>query len=254
MSNQILPGTIACEAGTLAGDVFDALASLVDPAVLPLVQTAFQRIAFGVASGWVTNVITSLDDDTFVQVLGGEIIGGTGGGGGGGAPTDATYLVQTANGSLSAERVATDTDTLVWDFTTPGQFAGNVPTATTTAAGVVELATDGEAIASRAVQGNDSRLTNARAPTAHATSHQNGGSDEISVTGLSGLLADAQTPTAHAASHSSGGGDPITVTNLAGFPGGSTDFLRADGTFAAPASGGLTHPQVLARVYGFGGY
>lgn len=32
-----------------------------------------------------------------------------GGGGGGGAPTDADYLVKTANGSLSAERVVTDT-------------------------------------------------------------------------------------------------------------------------------------------------
>lgn len=34
-------------------------------------------------------------------------------------------------------------------------------------------------------------------PTAHATSHEDGGTDEIDVTGLSGLLADAQTPLAH---------------------------------------------------------
>lgn len=31
----------------------------------------------------------------------------------------------------------------------------------------------------------------------HAASHQNGGADEISVAGLSGLLADSQTPVAH---------------------------------------------------------
>ena len=31
-------------------------------------------------------------------------------------------------------------------------------------------------------------------PSAHAASHENGGADEISVAGLSGLLADAQTP------------------------------------------------------------
>ncbi len=31
----------------------------------------------------------------------------------------------------------------------------------------------------------------------HASSHQNGGGDEVSVTGLSGLLADPQTPAAH---------------------------------------------------------
>jgi hypothetical protein len=35
------------------------------------------------------------------------------------------------------------------------------------------------------------------APSAHATSHEDGGSDEIDVTGLSGLLADSQTPAAH---------------------------------------------------------
>lgn len=31
----------------------------------------------------------------------------------------------------------------------------------------------------------------------HSASHENGGSDEIDVTGLSGLLADPQTPLAH---------------------------------------------------------
>jgi hypothetical protein len=34
-------------------------------------------------------------------------------------------------------------------------------------------------------------------PDAHAASHENGGSDEISVAGLSGLLADPQTPLAY---------------------------------------------------------
>lgn len=41
--------------------------------------------------------------------------------GGGGAPTDADYLVKTANGSLSAERVVTDTATVVWDWSAAGQ-------------------------------------------------------------------------------------------------------------------------------------
>lgn len=40
-------------------------------------------------------------------------------------------------------------------------------------------------------------------PAAHAATHENGGSDEISVAGLSGDLADAQDPKAHAASHHS---------------------------------------------------
>ena len=53
------------------------------------------------------------------------------------------------------------------------------------------------ATSTTAVAGDDTRLTNARTPTAHAASHENGGADEISVAGLSGLLADAQTPAAH---------------------------------------------------------
>ena len=36
--------------------------------------------------------------------------------------------------------------------------------------------------------------TDLHEPKAHDTSHEDGGSDEISVTGLSGLLADLQNP------------------------------------------------------------
>ena len=67
------------------------------------------------------------------------------GGGGGGAPTDAEYLVKTANGTLSAERVATDTATVTWDWATSGQAKANVPAASESAAGVIELATTAEA-------------------------------------------------------------------------------------------------------------
>lgn len=53
-------------------------------------------------------------------------------------------------------------------------------------------------------------------PAAHAPSHEDGGTDEIDVTGLSGLLADEQDPLNHAADHEDGGGDEIDVTNLSG--------------------------------------
>ena len=43
-------------------------------------------------------------------------------GGGGGAPTDAEYITSTLNGTLSAERVLTDTATITWDRTTAGQI------------------------------------------------------------------------------------------------------------------------------------
>lgn len=52
--------------------------------------------------------------------------------------------------------------------------------------------------------------------SAHAARHQNGGADEISVAGLSGVLADAQTAAAHAAAHQNAGGDEINVAGLSG--------------------------------------
>jgi len=54
------------------------------------------------------------------------------------------------------------------------------------------------------------------APAAHHATHENGGMDEVSVAGLSGLLADEQDPLDHAADHQLGGGDEIDVTGLSG--------------------------------------
>ena len=70
----------------------------------------------------------------------------------------------------------------------------------------------------------------AATPTAHKTSHQDGGSDEISVQGLAGVLPEAQpstwalvsgkpttfTPEAHKTSHQDAGADEISVTGLSG--------------------------------------
>lgn len=50
----------------------------------------------------------------------------------------------------------------------------------------------------------------------HAVTHQDLGTDEIVVGGLSGLLADAQTPLAHKASHQVGGADVLSVAGLSG--------------------------------------
>lgn len=61
------------------------------------------------------------------------------------------------------------------------------------------------------------------APGAHATSHQNGGTDEINVAGLSGELADPQPPKTHATSHQSGGGDAIKLDDLSA-PDDNTDL------------------------------
>ncbi len=45
--------------------------------------------------------------------------------GGGGAPTNATYITQSANGLLTNEYVLTDTASVTWDFSTPGQAKAN---------------------------------------------------------------------------------------------------------------------------------
>jgi len=53
--------------------------------------------------------------------------------------------------------------------------------------------------------------------SSHAARHENGGADEIDVTGLSGVLADAQTPVAHAmlsAYHSDAAVDAVSIGSL----------------------------------------
>lgn len=60
-------------------------------------------------------------------------------------------------------------------------------------------------------------------PASHHVSHEDGGSDEISVTGLSGLLSTAQTPIAHNTTHQSGGSDSIKLDDLA-VPDDNTDL------------------------------
>jgi len=93
-------------------------------------------------------------------------------------------------------------------------------------------------------------------PDPHASTHENGGSDEISVAGLSGTLADPQTPSSHASTHQSGGADAIKLDDLAApddntdlnattgqhgllpkLGGGTSNFLRADGSWASPDGG-----------------
>ena len=50
-------------------------------------------------------------------------------------------------------------------------------------------------------------VTGANWPQVHAVSHGDGGGDEISVAGLSGVLADNQNPVAHASDHTDGTDD-----------------------------------------------
>ena len=75
--------------------------------------------------------------------------------------------------------------------------------------------------------GNDSRLSDARTPTAHATSHKSGGSDAIK---LDELAAPTDITTLNATTSAHG--------LLPKLGGGTTNFLRADGSWA-------TAPQAI---------
>jgi hypothetical protein len=91
--------------------------------------------------------------------------------------------------------------------------------------------------------GDDSRLSDARTPTAHKTSHEPGGSDAMTVdataatgslrtlgttstsacAGDDARLSNARTPTAHATTHQSGGSDAIKLDDFAA-PDDNTDL------------------------------
>ncbi len=71
------------------------------------------------------------------------------------------------------------------------------------------------------------------AVAAHHLTHQDGGEDEISVTGLSGHLADAQDPVAHKTSHQDAGADEISVAALSGLLADDQHVLDAEVVTAA---------------------
>ena len=102
----------------------------------------------------------------------------------------------------------------------------------------------------------------------HHATHETGGTDALAALSASiltsGTLPDARLSgnvqlkpipaadlPAHATRHQSGGADVVTVTALAGYPGGTATFLRADGTFAAPPTGGV--PSAHATTHQPGG-
>lgn len=60
------------------------------------------------------------------------------------------------------------------------------------------------------------RLAERQDPTEHASQHEDGGTDELNVDGLHGTLADGQPTGLHSTTHEDGGTDEIGVTGLRG--------------------------------------
>lgn len=113
------------------------------------------------------------------------------------APADAAYLVSTASSGLSAERVCTDTATIAWDFTTGGQAKANVPDGSL---GLAKFASIAAGLLGRA-----------------------------SGTGAPVLLSSAQSTALL----------DVFTTSVNGLvpasPGGTSAFMRADGSWATPS-------------------
>jgi hypothetical protein len=101
------------------------------------------------------------------------------------------------------------------------------PTLGTSAA--KDIPSSGNASSTQVVYGTDTRLSDSRTPTAHASSHQSGGSDAIALDTL-GATTDITTLNATTAAHGL----------LPKLGGGTTNFFRADGSYAAVAYSGLS--------------
>ena len=88
-------------------------------------------------------------------------------------------------------------------------------------ASVKDAPASGNASSGQVVIGSDTRLTDARTPVAHASTHAHGGSDPVTIT-YSDLasIPSTFTPSAHASTHAHGGSDPVTITysDLSGIP------------------------------------
>lgn len=77
------------------------------------------------------------------------------------------------------------------------------------------------------VASDDTRLADARTPTAHKTSHATGGGDALSASDIGavasndGRLSDARTPTSHKTSHATGGSDALSAADIGAASAGS---------------------------------
>jgi len=132
-------------------------------------------------------------------------------GGGGGAPVGATYIVQTADGTLTNEQALASLST-----------------------GLVKVTT-GTGVLSTAVSNTD------YAAATHATRHQSGGADAIK-------LDDLATPDDNTDLDATTGHHGL----LPKLGGGTSNFLRADGSWAAPA-GSFSNPMTTAGDIIYGG-
>jgi hypothetical protein len=257
MANTIDPGTIACVPGTMSGDIYAVWMVSIGVPITPSVEAGLKQMSFAFANGIVDNIVASITDTNVLQILSGVIVG-----------------TARTGGDVVGPSSAVDDRMAAFDGTTGKLIKQGSVTATAVASHLTDTAnphvTDVGNIGSGTLAELNTAITDAtlddasdpRTPTSHATSHEDGGGDEISVLNLSGLLADGQTPLAHSASHENGGGDEISVLGLSGLlADGQTPLTHAtshqngggDEINVAALSGQLADPQ-LPDIPAFSGY
>jgi hypothetical protein len=210
-----LDGILAVPASGGPIDVADALNpdGQAEPGVTYLLAAA--RSAAGGVAG------LDVDGDV-IDADGNKITGG--GGGGEGTPSSTvvseTAYAQTANAG-NATAYSRGNHTHGTPALPTAAAIGAATTGALTAHEADTTAVHGIADTTALVLTGDSRLSNARTPTAHASSHTDGGADEISIDGsqvTSGTVAIARLPTGTGGSqvalgnHSHGGGGGGTIT------------------------------------------
>ena len=138
-----------------------------------------------------------------------------------------------AKGDTGDTGVVSATSPLTYDATTK-TVALTLPLSSTDVSGLPTAGTG----STNYCAGDDSRLSDARTPTNHKSTHATGGSDALSAADIGAVesndvrLTNDRYPTAHASSHGAGGADAITIASSQ-----ITDFASAAAA-AAPVQSG----------------
>lgn len=142
-----------------------------------------------------------------------------------------TIATATSAGAADAAKIALlNSSGLIDDTMLPAPATGDITGVTAGTgltgggtSGSVSLAADFGTGSGKVTQGNDSRLSDSRTPTAHATSHKSGGSDAIK---LDELAAPTDVTTLNATTSAHG-----LLKKLSGVV---TQYLNGNGAFATP--------------------
>jgi hypothetical protein len=153
--------------------------------------------------------------------------------------SDIPALPYDAAGSVAAHAALTDTahGMTVYgaDFVTAATASAARTKLSLGTAATKNTPATGDASATEAVLGSDTRLTNSRTPTAHAASHASGGSDAITIaqSQVTNLTTDLSNKAA--LSHTHAWSDIISgkPTTLSGY--GITDGVSDSGSYANPS-------------------